>query len=289
MPHTHYTTLISVNNLAERLAAAPGSILLVDCRFDLAAPEAGEAAYAVGHIPGAHYLHLERDLSGAKTGKNGRHPLPERAALVARLKALGLNERQQVVAYDAQGGMYAARLWWLLRWLGHDSTAVLDGGLGAWQAAHQPMDTATPAASEGDFKAHAPLAVTVDADAIARNIAARESVVVDARAADRYRGENETLDPVGGHIPGALNRFFKDNLTADGRFKSAHELREVFSALLGKTQPEHVILQCGSGVTACHNALAMEIAGLHGAALYGGSWSEWCSDPARPVARGATP
>jgi thiosulfate/3-mercaptopyruvate sulfurtransferase len=287
MPHTHYTTLISATNLVERIAAAPGSVFIVDCRFDLAAPEAGETAYAAGHIPGAHYLNLDRHLSGAKTGKNGRHPLPERAALVAKLKEIGLNEGQQVVAYDAQGGMYASRLWWLLRWLGHDSVALLDGGLQAWQAAGQPLDSATPSTSPGTFKAGAPLSVTIDADGVLRNIDTHERVVIDARAADRYRGENETLDAVGGHIPGALNRFFKDNLTADGRFKTAHELRETFGALLGATQPDRVVLQCGSGVTACHNALAMEIAGFHGAALYPGSWSEWSSDASRPVATGA--
>jgi thiosulfate/3-mercaptopyruvate sulfurtransferase len=287
MPHTHYTTLISAANLVERLAAAPGSVFIVDCRFDLAAPDTGENAYAAGHIPGAHYLHLDRELSGAKTGKNGRHPLPERAAFIAKLKEIGLNEGQQVVAYDAQGGMYAARLWWLLRWLGHDSVALLDGGLQAWQATGQPLESAQPSASPGTFKAAAPLSVTIHADGLLRNIDTHERVVIDARAADRYRGENETLDAVGGHIPGALNRFFKDNLTADGRFKTAHELRETFGALLGTTPPDRVVLQCGSGVTACHNALAMEIAGFHGAALYPGSWSEWSSDASRPVATGA--
>jgi thiosulfate/3-mercaptopyruvate sulfurtransferase len=292
MPHTHYTTLISAANLAECLAAAPGSVFVIDCRFDLAAPEAGEAAYASGHIPGAHYLHLDRDLSGAKTGTNGRHPLPERAALVSRLASLGLNDGQQVVAYDAQGGMCAARAWWLLRWLGHDSVALLDGGLPAWEASGQPLEAGIPANREqpaGTFKARAPLAVTIDAQAVVRNLGTRERVLVDARAADRYRGENETLDAIGGHIPGALNRFFKDNLTADGRFKTAHELRDAFGALLGNTSPERVVLQCGSGVTACHNALAMEIAGMHGAALYSGSWSEWSSDASRPVATGAAP
>jgi thiosulfate/3-mercaptopyruvate sulfurtransferase len=291
MPHTHYTTLISAANLAERLAAAPGSVFIADCRFDLAAPEAGEAAYASGHIPGAHYLHLDHDLSGAKTGKTGRHPLPERAALVSKLASLGLDEGQQVVAYDAQGEVYAARLWWMLRWLGHDSVAVLDGGLPAWQASGQPLTSDLPGKNPrpGAFKAHAPLAVTVDAAAVLRNLDTRERVVVDARAADRYRGENETLDAVGGHIPGALNRFFKDNLNPEGRFKTAHELRDAFGMLLGATSPDRVVLQCGSGVTACHNALAMEIAGLHGAALYPGSWSEWSSDASRPVATGAAP
>jgi len=290
MPHTHYTTLISADNLAERLSSAPGSVLVFDCSFDLANPNAGEQAYAAGHIPGARYLHLDRDLSGAKTGKNGRHPLPARDALVETLVAHGLKEHQQVVAYDAQGGAYAARLWWLLRWLGHDSVAVLDGGLQAWQAAGQKLETAAPpAAARGDFKAAAPLAVTVDAAHVLANMKTGERLVIDARSADRYRGENETIDPVAGHIPGARNRFFKDNLTADGRFKSAHALRDEFSAVIGQKQPEHVVLQCGSGVTACHNALAMEVAGLHGAALYAGSWSEWCADPSRPVATGPNP
>ncbi|SAL57407.1 sulfurtransferase (cyanide detoxification) [Caballeronia choica] len=289
MPHTHHTTLISAANLAERLAAAPGSVLVFDCRFDLAAPEAGEAAYAAGHVPGALYLHLDRDLSGATTGTNGRHPLPDRADLVAKLAGVGLNEGQQVVAYDAQGGMYAARLWWLLRWLGHDSVALLDGGLQAWEAAGKPLETEAQPRSPGNFKAGAPLAVTVDVQAVERNLTTRDHVLIDARAADRYRGENETLDRVGGHIPGALNHHYKENLTAEGRFKTAHELRDAFSALVGATAPDRVVLQCGSGVTACHNALAMEIAGLHGAALYAGSWSEWSANPSRPVATGAAP
>lgn len=289
MSHTHYTTLISAENLHERLTAAPGSVLVFDCRFDLMDPTIGESAYALGHLPGAQYLHLDRDLSGPKTGKNGRHPLPDRSALVATLSLHGLNEGQQVVAYDAHGGSYAARLWWLLRWLGHDSVAVLDGGLQAWEAASFPLTRDVPTPARGTFKAAAPLQVTVDAQSVMRNLTVRELTVVDARAADRYRGENEIIDPVGGHIPGARNRFFKDNLTPDGRFKSAHALREDFTTLLPGTTPEHVVLQCGSGVTACHNALAMEIAGLHGAALYPGSWSEWSADPSRPVATGPNP
>jgi thiosulfate/3-mercaptopyruvate sulfurtransferase len=167
--------------------------------------------------------------------------------------------------------------------------ALLDGGLAAWQELGQPLATAVPAASAGDFAAAAPLAATVDAAAVEHNLATRERLLIDARAADRYRGENETLDPVGGHIPGAANRFFKDNLDAAGHFKPAHTLRDEFNAVLGPFGAERTILQCGSGVTACHNALAMEVAGLHGAALYPGSWSEWCSDPARPAATGAKP
>ncbi|HEY1998554.1 sulfurtransferase [Paraburkholderia sp.] len=289
MPHTHYTTLISATNLAERLAAAPGSVFVMDCRFDLADPEAGETAYAAGHLPGALYFNLDHDLSGPKTGTNGRHPLPDRAKLVATLAARGLRQGQQVVAYDAQGGMYAARAWWLLRWLGHDAVALLDGGLQAWEATGRPLTQDVTPPTAGDFKAGAPLAVTFDVQAVERNLKTHERVVIDARAADRYRGENETMDPVGGHIPGALNRFYKDNLTADGRFKPAHSLREEFQTLLPGVAPDHVVLQCGSGVTACVNALAMEVAGLHGAALYAGSWSEWSSDSKRPVATGAQP
>ncbi|CAN0626766.1 putative 3-mercaptopyruvate sulfurtransferase [Burkholderia multivorans] len=289
MPHIHYTTLISAANLAELLAASADSVAVFDCRFDLADTGAGEAAYAAGHLPGAQYLHLDRDLSGRKTGKNGRHPLPSRDALVAALVDRGLKHGQQVVVYDAQGGMYAARLWWLLRWLGHDSVAVLDGGMQAWEAAGEPLTTDVSRIPVGNFRTQPPLEVTVDAQAVLANLTSRARIVIDARSPDRYRGENETLDRVGGHIPGALNHFFKDNLTAEGRFKSGHELRETFSALLGDTEPNRVILQCGSGVTACHNALAMEIAGLHGAALYPGSWSEWSADPARPVATGPTP
>ncbi|KAB0644950.1 sulfurtransferase [Burkholderia latens] len=289
MPHTHYTTLISAANLAERLAAAPGSVAVFDCRFDLVDPAAGEAAYAAGHIPGAQYLHLDRDLSGRKTGTNGRHPLPTRDAFATLMANRGVRQGQQVVAYDAQGGAYAARLWWLLRWLGHDSVAVLDGGLQAWEAAGQPLTADVPHPAAGDFRAGAPLDSTVDAAAVLANVTSATRVVIDARAPDRYRGENETIDRVGGHIPGARNRFFKDNLTADGRFKSGHELRETFTALLAGTEPNNVILQCGSGVTACHNALALEVAGLHGASLYPGSWSEWSADPSRPIATGPNP
>ncbi len=289
MPHTHYTTLISAANLAERLAAAPGSLFICDCRFDLTDTQAGEKAYAAGHLPRAHYMHLDQDLSGTKTGTNGRHPLPERTKLAQALAARGLQQGQQVVAYDAQGGMYAARLWWLLRWLGHDAVALLDGGLHAWEAGGQPLTRDVPAKQAGDFRVGAPRAVTVDAQAVQRNLSTHERTVIDARAADRYRGENETLDRIGGHIPGALNRFFKDNLTTGDRFKPAHTLREEFSALMADTAPDRIVLQCGSGVTACHNALAMEIAGLHGPALYPGSWSEWSTDPTRPVATGARP
>ncbi|RKP56514.1 sulfurtransferase [Pararobbsia silviterrae] len=289
MSHSHFTTLISASNLAERLAAAPDSVYLADCRFDLADTAAGERAFAAGHLPGARYFHLDTDLSGPKSGKNGRHPLPDRHALARHFGDRGMTNDVQIVAYDAHGGMYAARLWWLLRWLGHDSAAVLDGGLDAWTRAGLALSTDVPAETARAFSHRAPLAVTIDVTGIERNLSTHEHLVVDARAADRYRGENETIDRVGGHIPGARNRPFKDNLQSDGRFKPAHTLRDEFHDVLGTGSPERAVMQCGSGVTACHNLLAMEVAGLHGAALYGGSWSEWSAETTRPVATGPNP
>jgi len=291
MPHTRYTTLISADTLAQRLAEAPGATLVFDCRFDLTAPDAGAEAYAVAHVNGARYIHLDHDLSGKKTGSNGRHPLPDRATLARKLAEFGLNQGMQVVAYDAQGSIYAARLWWLLRWLGHDAVAVLDGGLQAWVAAGRAVvvDPVVVKRAPGNFVAGKALTTTVSVSEVEHNLQTHAELVIDARAPDRYRGENETLDPRGGHIPGAVNRFFKDNLTADGRFKPAHTLRDEFAAIIGQVPVQSVVLQCGSGVTACHNALALELAGLQGAALYGGSWSEWSADPSRPIATGPNP
>ena len=282
-----YKTLISAANLLPN--AHNPNWVIVDCRHDLMDPSAGQAAYATGHIAGARFANLDRDLSGAKQAADGsfkgRHPLPEKDALIATLRGWGISDDTQVVAYDAQGGMYAARLWWLLRWIGHDSVAVLDGGLAAWQAEGQTLTTAEPKPTPGNISAKAPLTSSVDAHDVLVNLTSPRRTVIDARAPDRFRGENETIDPVGGHIPGAKNRFFKDNLQADGRFKSGHQLHEEFGSLI--SEPQAAVMQCGSGVTACHNLLALEIAGLHGAALYPGSWSEWCSDATRPMARGA--
>ena len=282
-----YTTLITAADLAARLDTPDW--VVVDCRHDLMNPAAGRDAYAAGHIPGAVFADMDHQLSGAKQGADGvfrgRHPLPERAALLETLRGWGVNPGTQVVAYDAHGGMFAARLWWLLRWLGHPSVAVLDGALAAWQAQELPMSTEVPAPARGTIEERAPLVATVTAAEVLSNLAGGERQVVDARAPDRFRGENETMDPVGGHIPGANNRFFKDNLQADGLFKDAAHLRADFTPLVG--EPAKAIMQCGSGVTACHNLLALEVAGMQGAALYPGSWSEWCADPARPVATGA--
>jgi thiosulfate/3-mercaptopyruvate sulfurtransferase len=282
----HYTTLISAEQLAQRLHDP--SWIVLDCREDLANRGAGRAMYEAGHIPGAQFADLEHDLSDKSPGANGefrgRHPLPTREAFIETLRRWGVNHGSQVVAYDAHGGMFASRLWWMLRWIGHEAVAVLDGGLPAWQANRQALSTEAASKPRGNVEPHAPLVVTVSAEDILANLTTQQRTIVDARAADRFRGENETLDPVGGHIPGARNRFFKDNLQADGRFKPAVQLHAEFSTMIAK--PDAAIMQCGSGVTACHNLLALEVAGLPGAALYPGSWSEWCADPSRPVATG---
>ncbi len=287
-----YSTLISVEALQSLRAEAPAKVAIVDCRHDLMDAEVGIKAYREGHLPRAVFANLDRDLSGTKYGSDGqfrgRHPLPASEDLLVTLRRLGINTDSQVVAYDGQGGMYAARLWWLLRSIGHAAVAVLDGGIGAWSAAGLPLETQETQAGLGNIGIGSALTRQVDVAQVLANISADADSrlqVVDARAADRFRGENETIDPVGGHIPGAVNRFFKDNLQADGRFKDAEQLRAEWQQKI--TRPEQAIMQCGSGVTACHNLLALEIAGLSGAALYPGSWSEWCADSTRPVATGS--
>ncbi|MDP9601422.1 UNVERIFIED_ORG: thiosulfate/3-mercaptopyruvate sulfurtransferase [Variovorax paradoxus] len=282
-----FDTLISPDQLAAAQKQDP-ALLLLDCSFELTDLQAGQRAYDAGHIPGAFYLHLEHALSAAKTGRNGRHPLPSREAFARTMAAMGLNADAQVVAYDNAGGMYAARLWWMLRWAGHRQVAVLDGGIAAWKTAGHALDTEKPAPRpEGSFSLKAPLVATVSYDEVLANIDDTQRLVLDARAPDRFRGENETMDPVGGHIPGARNRLFKDNLGPDGRFKAPALLRSEFDAVTGGRPATQLINQCGSGVTACHNLLAMEVAGLRGAALYPGSWSEWSAQPGAPIATGA--
>ncbi len=277
-----WNTLIDAETLRTALEGADPPVVL-DCGFDLADPAAGERAHAAGHLPQAQYVHLDRDLSGAKDGRNGRHPLPTRAVLAARAGAWGIAPGVQVVAYDAQGGPYAARAWWLLRWLGHDAVAVLHGGTAAWVAAGGSLVTAPATVpARPPYPERPPGMPTVVAAALLP--ADRPWRVLDARAPERYRGDVEPLDPVAGHIPDAANRFFKDNLLPDGRLRTSAELRAGFAPWAA--EPATVVHQCGSGVTACHNLLAMEHAGLPGSALYPGSWSEWCADPSRPVARG---
>lgn len=277
-----FITLIS----AEELAAHAGDPdwIVCDCRHDLADYEAGRRAYGQAHIPRARFLHLDEDLSGPKTGLSGRHPLPHPLTFGLRLGALGIDNKKQVVAYDASGGCYAARLWWMLRWVGHARVAVLDGGWQAWTDAGQETTSTKPLVQATTYTLRPRPELAVDAAFVAAHLQDQEVCVVDARSADRFRGENETLDPVAGHIPGAANRFFRLNLEADGRFKAARALREDFAQVIGPRDPSAVVHQCGSGVTACHNLLAMEHAGLTGSHLFPGSWSEWVSDASRPVA-----
>lgn len=286
-----FSTLVDAETLAAHLGDADW--MVVDCRHRLADPDYGERAYAAAHLPGALFLHLDRDLSGPLNGSNGRHLLPDPLVLAEKLGRLGLlGERTQVVAYDDAGGMIAARLWWLLRWLGHRRVALLDGGFAAWRGPLSSLPPALPAAA-ADLQLPPPAelaAAVVDAVTIDTGLAAPTLHLIDARSPDRFRGENETIDPVGGHIPGARNRFFGDNLDAEGRFRPAAELRADFLAALDGAPVESCIMYCGSGVSACHNLLAMEIAGLSGARLYPGSWSEWCTPdgegrPLRPVTR----
>jgi len=276
-----HQTLISAAQL-QALQSTHTPLVLLDCGFDLADTTAGERAYAAGHLPGALYAHLDRDLAGAKTGRNGRHPLPTRQALAAQMGAWGICAGAQVVCHDDHGGVYAARAWWLLRWMGHADAAVLDGGRNAWLAAGGKLET-TPGAphAQPPYPTRPAALATLDTPTLQSRLGL--ITLLDARAPERFRGEAETLDPVAGHIPGAVSRFFKNNLGADGHFKPAAQLREEFNAL---DAGGAVVHSCGSGVTACHNLLAMAHAGLAPGALYPGSWSEWCSDPARPVARG---
>jgi thiosulfate/3-mercaptopyruvate sulfurtransferase len=277
-----HATLVSASDLAAHINDSKW--VVVDCRHDLMNLAAGRDAYNGGHLPGARFADMETQLSGAKYDEHGkfrgRHPLPEQKALLGTLRSWGISADSQVVAVDAHGGMYAARLWFLLRWVGHEAVAVLDGGMQAWEAIGQKLETTIPSPAPGNITLKTPLVDTVYANQVLVH-----GNIVDARAPDRFRGDNETVDPVGGHIPGAKNRFFKDNLAADGRFKDAAQLRAELAPVVGDAAG--AVMQCGSGVTACHNLLALEVAGLPGAKLYPGSWSEWVADPARPVATGA--
>jgi len=278
-----FTSLVSSTDL--KLHLNDPDWVVCDCRHDLTDYESGRRAYAKSHVPGARFLHLDEDLSGPKTGTNGRHPLPHPITFTLRLAALGIDNAKQVVAYDASGGCYAARLWWMLRWVGHERVAVLDGGWDAWVTAGQLVTAELPTCDAATFNPRLRPQLAVDTAFIGAHLHSPGILIVDARSADRFRGKNETLDPVAGHIPGAVNRFFRHNLDGYGRFKSSVELNREFGGLLNAHSPENVIHQCGSGVTACHNLLAMEVAGFPGSRLYPGSWSEWCSDPGRPVTR----
>jgi thiosulfate/3-mercaptopyruvate sulfurtransferase len=311
-----YTTLIEPEELAAPLSrnAAPDSDWLVlDCRFDLPRPEWGASAYAAGHVPNAVYAHLDRDLSGPVTPASGRHPLPSVERLAETFGRWGIDDNVQVVAYDQGNGAFASRLWWLLRWVGHQKVAVLNGGFAAWQQAKLPTDTTPGARKPRTFTPRPGSQAVVTTAELERVLSAGEltkgaAVLVDARGADRFAGENETIDPVAGHIPGARNHPFMRNVDARGKFLPAAELRERWAATLGggaiagagalggavsdsaaagaPGNAARAIASCGSGVTACHNLLALEVAGLPGGRLYAGSWSEWIRDPDRPVAKG---
>ncbi len=280
-----FTTLISTAELAAHLCDA--NWVVCDCRHDLANYESGRNAYAQAHIPGARFLHLDEDLSGPKTGVNGRHPLPHPITFTLRLAALGIDNHKQIVAYDSSGGVYASRLWWMLRWVGHANVAVLDGGIDAWIKAGKPVTAELPAIKPTTYNPNPNPQSAVSVNEVAANLDHKKLRILDARSPDRFRGENETLDPVAGHIPGAINRFFRNNLADNGCFKPATELNAEFTSLLNAHTPASVVHQCGSGVTACHNLLAMEVAGLSGSRLFPGSWSEWVSERKRPVVVGA--
>lgn len=274
------STLVSTDALSRHL----GDWRLFDCRHDLAKPELGESQYREAHLPGALFAHLERDLSGPKDGSKGRHPLPDPAAFATWLGQHGLRPGDPVVCYDAGNGATAARLWWLLRWLGHESVAVLDGGFAKWCSEGRPVTAELPPLQPTHYPPKVRADAAVDVASVERQL--RNVLLVDARAPGRWRGESEPIDPVAGRIPGARNRFNLENLSSEGTFKPPAALKTEFEAVLAGRSPSDVIHYCGSGVAACHNLLAMEIAGLPGGKLYAGSWSEWIADPGRPQERG---
>ncbi len=282
-----HTTLIDPAT-AVRLIGAPG-IAVIDCRFDLAAPAAGRQAYLMGHIPGARYADLQQVLSARITPASGRHPLPAPAAFAAWAGANGIADGTQVLAYDAGSGAFAARLWWILRWLGHQAVAVLDGGYAAWLAAGGGVQVDVSPAARRNFTPRPDQAPALTSKQVLEALRDPGRLLVDARAPERYAGNAEPLDPVAGHVPGARNYPYPLNLDSGGRFLPPAELRRRWLEFLGGAPPAKVIAMCGSGVTACHNLLALEAADLPGASLYPGSWSEWIADPGRPVATGGAP
>jgi len=274
------TTLVSTADLASHLS----EWRIFDCRHDLMKPELGASQYREGHIPGAVFANLDRDLSAPKNGKNGRHPLPEPDAFGAWLGQVGLKREDAVVCYDGANGLYASRLWWMLRWVGHRDVAVLDGGFAKWKSEGRPVTTEIPAPSPADYAIDLQEDAAVSVRTVHRRLG--QQTLLDARAAPRWRGETEPIDPEAGRIPGAFNRSSAENNAADGTFKPAAQLKSEFEKALGGRKAGDVVNYCGSGVSACHNLLAMEIAGLTGAKLYAGSWSEWIADPSRPREKG---
>lgn len=279
-----FTTLIDAATLASQLESA--QLALFDCRSELGNPRWGEVQFAEAHIPGASFLHLDRDLSSPISADSGRHPLPDPQVFARRLGELGAGDDTQLVAYDQGNGAYAARLWWLARWIGHPRVAVLDGGIAAWRAAGLPLEATVRAPQPRSLSVTLDPRAAVDSHAVGELRLRPGTLLVDARGANRFAGQGETIDPVAGHVPGARNLPFAGNLGDDGRFLPAEALRRRWQQFLGSQPPAAVIAMCGSGVTACHNLLALEHAGLGGGRLYAGSWSEWIRDPQRPVATG---
>ena len=279
-----FSTIISTEDLADRLGDP--LIVVVDVRSSLADADYGGRAFALGHIPGAVYADLSRDLSDPPGGGRGRHPLPDVSTMSSTFGGMGISRDSQVVAYDDADGMYASRLWWMLRYLGHDRVAVLDGGFAKWVLEGHTVSTESFAPEPVPFHAEPNPGMLAMAEEVDSMRLDPRRLLIDSRAPDRYRGENETIDPVAGHIPGAKNRFFRKNVRDDGTMRAATELGAELREQLGGLEPSDAIVYCGSGVTACHNLLAMEHAGLGGARLYAGSWSEWISDESRPVAVG---
>jgi thiosulfate/3-mercaptopyruvate sulfurtransferase len=279
-----FKTLIGVDSLQELLGEP--RLAVIDCRFDLMKPDAGRQAYLTAHIPGARYADLNRDLSAPIGPTTGRHPLPAPDAFAARLGTLGVGDDTQVVAYDDANGSMAARLWWLLRWLGHDAAAVLDGGFKAWTAAGGALEPGETKPGAEHFTPRVDFHAAVSTAELEQALSEPKWKLVDARAAERFAGTVEPIDAVAGHIPGALNHPFTANLDADGRFLPAAELKRRWVERLAGSDAKDLVAMCGSGVTACHNLLSLEAADLPGARLYAGSWSEWIRDPRRPVARG---
>jgi thiosulfate/3-mercaptopyruvate sulfurtransferase len=278
-----FTTLIAAETLREHLGDS--NYVIVDCRHTLADFALGRRLYAESHIPGAFFADVESDLAGEKTGRNGRHPMPDPETFARFLRGLGTNDATQIVAYDAGADMFAARMWFLCRWIGHEAVAVLDGGFAAWQAAGYPTDAETPQPlREGTIAARPDAGLLVDSAYVLAHLDDGAVRLLDARAEDRFAGMNETIDPVAGHIPGARNRWFKRNFNDDGTFKPPGALRAEFEAL--DHDPQRIVHNCGSGVSAAVNQLAMTYAGIDGSRVYGGSWSEWIADPSRPIATG---
>lgn len=280
-----YTTVVAAAELAEYLTDPPSDPQwrIIDCRFDLSQPEAGEAAYQESHIPGALYAHLDHDLSGPVTETSGRHPLPDPDRLAVTFGAWGIGPDTQVVCYDAQANAYASRLWWLLRWMGHSRVAVLDGGLEQWEEEKRPLDNLTPHVAPAEFRGKPNPHLLISTDELASLLGNNDNCLIDARAPERYSGEKEPIDSRAGHIPGAINLPYRTNLDSCDCYLPPEALKKMYQRVIGDSSPDQCILMCGSGVTACHSLIALEMAGLSGAKLYAGSWSEWIRDPQRPV------